>query len=86
MIMAAQPVARAAGNLSLGVLAVGADGYTAALSWGDLSPMLARRPAIVAWREDGNLLPRPRLVVPDDINGARYVKQLTELRVVPLTD
>lgn len=69
-------------------MAVGADGYTAPCRGGDLSPpMLARRPAIVAWREDGNLLPRPRLVVPDDINGARYVKQLTELRVVPpLTD
>ena len=34
--------------------------------------------------EDGNPLDQPRLVVPDDLGGARYVKDLTDLRVVNL--
>ena len=39
---------------------------------------------LVAYIEDGQPLDRPRLVVPGDVEGARYVGDLTELRVVRL--
>ncbi len=38
----------------------------------------------MAYTEDGNSLDQPRLVFPDDLGGARYVKDLTDLRVVNL--
>jgi hypothetical protein len=40
--------------------------------------------AIGADTEDGEELDAPRFVVPGDIEGARYVSQLVELRVVDL--
>jgi hypothetical protein len=39
---------------------------------------------MVAYAEDGNPLQQPRLVVPVDTDGARYVRDLIELRVVNL--
>jgi Oxidoreductase molybdopterin binding domain len=71
-------------SLTIAILATGADGYSAALSWGDISPSLAQRPALVAYSEDGAPLDQPRLVVPSDLEGARYVKDLTQVRVVNL--
>ena len=70
--------------LTTAILATGADGYSAALAWAEISPTLTAKPALVAYTEDGNPLDQPRLVVPDDLGGARYVKDLTELRVVNL--
>ena len=46
--------------------------------------MLFRSPVLVAYVEDGQPLDRPTLVVPGDVEGARYVSELTELRVVDL--
>ncbi|MCV7283265.1 molybdopterin-binding oxidoreductase [Mycolicibacterium flavescens] len=89
MLADARPIGRPADKhpfLTLGILAVGADGYTAALSYGDVSSTIAHRPAMVAWAEDGTLLDRPTLVMPDDASGTRYVKQLTEIRVVALAE
>jgi hypothetical protein len=37
-----------------------------------------------AYAEDGRALEKPRLVVPGDGKGGRYVGRLTELRVVDL--
>jgi hypothetical protein len=88
VVTAAEPDVDAAAkhpSLTLAVLATGADGYSAALSWGDISPSLAPRPALVAYSEDGAPLDQPRLVVPSDLEGSRYVKNLTELRVVNLS-
>jgi DMSO/TMAO reductase YedYZ molybdopterin-dependent catalytic subunit len=70
--------------LTAAVVATGADGYSVVLSWGELSPSLAARPPLVAWSEDGRRLDRARLVVPDDIGGARYVRDLETIRVVQL--
>ena len=70
--------------LTVAVVARGADGYEATLSWAELSPDLAARPALVAWRQDEVSLQRPRLVVPADLGGSRYVSDLTDLRVVQL--
>ena len=71
-------------SLSVVVVATGADGYSAAVSWGEISPEFAATPVLVAYTEDGHELDRPRLAVPGDVKGGRYVSDLTELRVVNL--
>ena len=71
-------------DITLAVVATGADGYSVALSWAEISPALAPRPALVAWSEDGTPLTEARLVLPDDLTGARYVSALTDLKVVQL--
>ena len=83
----AQPVGDVAAKhplLSLAILATGADGYSAALAWGEVSESMAPRAPMVAYTEDGYPLDEPRLVVPADADGARYVRDLIELRVVNL--
>jgi len=39
---------------------------------------------LVAYTEDGLPLGQPRLVVPGDLEGARYVRDLVDLRVANL--
>ena len=72
-------------SLSFAVLAVGADAYQAAVSYGEISPDFANKEVLVAVTQDGKPLSRPRLVVPGDIKGARYVNDLIELHVSRLT-
>jgi DMSO/TMAO reductase YedYZ molybdopterin-dependent catalytic subunit len=87
VVTQAQPVGDAAAKhplLSLAILATGADGYSAALAWGEVSESMAPKPPMVAYAEDGNPLEQPRLVVPADTDGARYVRDLAELQVVNL--
>ncbi|MGE2714482.1 molybdopterin-dependent oxidoreductase [Mycolicibacterium litorale] len=87
LITASRPVTSGGAEhslLTVAVVAIGGDGYAATLSWADMAPALARRPALVAWMEDGVALNGPRLVVPGDVGGARYVRGLTRLRVVQL--
>lgn len=62
--------------LSFVVLAVGSDGYTAAVAYADASADFGHRGLIVSLVEDGAPLERPRLVVPGDVR--------VELRVVRL--
>jgi hypothetical protein len=71
--------------LSFAILGVGADGYQAAVSYGEISPDFANRDVLVAITEDGKPLNRPRLVVPGDVKGGRYVINLIELHVSRLT-
>lgn len=71
--------------LSFAVLAVGVDGYQAVVSYGEISPDFANKDVLVAVSEDGKPLSRPRLVVPGDVKGARYVINLIELHVSRLT-
>lgn len=71
-------------HLAAAVVVTGADGYTAAVAWGEISPVFAESPVLVAHTEDGEDLDRPRLVVPGDIKGGRHVSDLTELRFVNL--
>jgi len=68
--------------LAFAVLAVGSDGYAAAVAYGEVSADFGNRGALVALTEDGKPLARPRLVVPGDVKGGRYVSDLLELRVV----
>ncbi len=89
VVTAADPVVDAAAKnplLSVAVLATASDGYSAAVTWGEASPQFAGTDILVAHTEDGQPLERPRLVVPGDVKGGRYVSDLTELRIVNLAD
>jgi hypothetical protein len=72
-------------QLRLAVLASGADGYEAVVSWGEFSPDFGAIPVLLAYTEDGKPLSAPRLVVPGDKKGGRYVSGLTGLKVVDLS-
>lgn len=69
-------------ELSLGVLVVGADGYRALLSYGELSPGFGNTGVLLATSQDGKPLTRPRLVLPRDVNGGRYVSDVVEIDVI----
>ena len=71
-------------NLTVAIVATGADGYAATLSWGEVAASSAPRPAVLACRENDTALPAPRLVVAGDLTGARYVSDVQTLRVVVL--
>lgn len=68
--------------LTLAVVGAASDGYEATVAWGEISPDFAATNVLVALTEDGAPLERPRLVVPGDNRGGRYVSDLVELRVV----
>jgi len=72
-------------QLRLAVVASGADGYQAVVSWGEFSPDFGAIPILLAYTEDGQPLTAPRLVVPGDKKGGRYVSGLTGLKVVDLS-
>jgi hypothetical protein len=71
-------------NLTVAIVVTGADWYAATLAWGEVAASSAPRPAMLACREDDVPLPAARLVVPDDLTGARYVSDVQTLRVVAL--
>jgi len=70
--------------LAFAIVANASDGYIGTLSWGEISPDFAGTPVLVAYTEDGTPLEQPRLVVPGDVKGGRYVSDLTELRIIDL--
>jgi hypothetical protein len=87
IVTAAEPAVDPAKHnavLSVAVVATDAEGYAATVAWGEISPEYAATPALVAYVEDGRELDQPQLVVPGDIRGGRYVRDLTELRIVDL--
>lgn len=67
--------------LSFAVLVLGADGYAAAPSYGELSPKFGNHGALLALSQDGTRLDRPRLIVPGDADGGRDVTDVTELHI-----
>lgn len=62
-------------------LVIGADGYRALISYGEMAPGLGERAVLLATAEDGLPLARPRLVVPGDAKGSRSVTDAVEPRV-----
>lgn len=68
--------------LSFAVLGVGSDRYSALVAYGEISPDFANKKILVATVQDGKPLATPRLVVPGDVKGGRYVSDLVELKVV----
>nr|WP_296771026.1 molybdopterin-dependent oxidoreductase [Rhodococcus sp. (in: high G+C Gram-positive bacteria)] len=73
-------------DLTFAILATGSDDYQATVSWGEVATDFGATQALVAYTEDGQRLDAPRLVVPGDIKGGRYVSDLTELDVVDLRE
>ncbi len=67
------------------VIATGANGQKAVLSWGEIDPIFAGTKAIVAYEQDGAELKGEqspgRLVIPSDKSGARSLYSLTQLEV-----
>ena len=60
-------------QLAFAVLATGADGYAALVSYGEIAPDFGNRGVLLATTQDSTPLARPRLVVPGDVKGGRYV-------------
>jgi len=88
VVSAAEPIVDAAAKhpmLPVVILATGADGYRAALAWAEASPEVSAATVLVAYTEDGLPLEQPRLVVSGDLSGARYVRDLVDLRIANLS-
>ena len=66
------------------VTATGSDGYRATVAWGELDPDFENKQIVVAITEDDVALgdAGPRLVVPGDARGGRYVSDVVSLRLV----
>jgi hypothetical protein len=73
-------------GLMLVVLAEARDGYKVAYSLGELDEQFGARPAIVALSENDHALSDQdgplRVIVPGESHHARWIRQLTTLRVV----
>lgn len=67
------------------VLVTGTDGYSVAVSLGEISPRFAGKKVIVAYEEDGKPLPEAdgfvRLIVPGDTLAGRYVSNIATITV-----
>jgi len=65
------------------VAATGSDGYQAIVAWGEFDPGFERKQILLSIEEDGQSLATagPRLVVPGDARGGRYVSNVVELRL-----
>lgn len=73
--------------LAQGVIAEGADGYRVLFALGELDPLLGNAPVIVALACDGKPIAAEagplRLLAGGDRRGARAVRQLVTLRLLP---
>jgi hypothetical protein len=65
------------------VAATGSDGYQAIVAWGEFDPGFEGKQILLSINEDGQSLAAvgPRLVVPGDVRGGRYVSNVVELRL-----
>ena len=63
--------------------AVGSDGYAAIVSFGEIDPNFGANQVLLAYDEDGTDLcaAGPRLVVPGDVKGGRYVSNVVNVHV-----
>lgn len=72
------------GSLRGVVAATGGGDYRAVFAWAELDPGFAKSPVLLAVSEDGVAFEDasgPRLVVPQDTKGGRYVSELNQLWV-----
>lgn len=63
----------------------GSDGYEVVVAWGEFDPDFEAKQLLVAITEDGVALgdAGPRLVVPNDKRGGRYVTDVVSIRLGP---
>lgn len=57
------------------------DDYAAVVAYGEIDPSFGATPVLLAVSEDGTPLTRPRLVVPGDVKGGRYVSDVNTVRL-----
>ncbi|MFT3956383.1 MAG: hypothetical protein QM722_18975 [Piscinibacter sp.] len=67
------------------VVVTGSDGYRAVVAWGEFDPEFAAKQVVLAITEDGASLADvgPRLLVPGDLRGGRYVSEVVSIRLGP---
>lgn len=70
------------GQLQLVVKVSASDGYVAVISLGEIDPDFGASPVLLAWEQDGEALSAPRLVVPGDAHGGRYVSDVVSIEVL----
>jgi hypothetical protein len=70
-------------QLRFWVSATGSDDYSALVAYGEIDPGFGAKQVLLAYQEDGNDLcaAGPRLVVPGDIKGGRYVSNVVKVRL-----
>jgi hypothetical protein len=68
-------------QLRYAVLATATDDYQATVAWGELDPKIEGKQVLLALSQDGKALPMPRLAVPGDKAGGRYVSNVVTLRL-----
>ncbi|WP_433424278.1 molybdopterin-dependent oxidoreductase [Microtetraspora malaysiensis] len=70
-------------QLRLVVTAIGSDGYRATVAWAEIDPSFSSKKVLLALSQDGKQIDAegPRLVVPGDIKGGRYVSGVVRLHV-----
>jgi hypothetical protein len=56
--------------------AIGSDQYAANVAAGEIDPFFGNKPVLLAVNEDGHPLTQPRLIVPGDVHGGRYVSDV----------
>lgn len=63
----------------------GSDGYEAVVAWGEFDPDFEGKQLLIAITQDGVALgdAGPRLVVPGDSRGGRYVGDVVTIRLAP---
>jgi hypothetical protein len=62
--------------LRYSIEAIGSDQYAAIVAAGEIDPFFGNKPVLLAVTEDGQTLAQPRLIVPDDVHGGRYVSDV----------
>ena len=67
------------------VAVAGSDGYQVVVAWGELDPNFEAKTLLLATSEDGVSLADvgPRLVVPGDSRGGRYVSNVVSVKLAP---
>src|SRR5262245_53486732 len=67
------------------VVVTGSDGYRVVVAWGEFDPGFENKQILLAATEDGASLANagPRLVVPGDIHGGRYVPTVVSIKLRP---
>lgn len=68
--------------LRFAVLVRATDGFEAVYAFSELVADLANTKVLLATMQDGEVLARPRMAVPSDSHGARYVYDIAEIKLV----
>ena len=62
--------------LRYSIEAIASDQYAAIVAAGEIDPFFGNKPILLAVTEDDQALAQPRLIVPGDVHGGRYVSDV----------